>query len=172
MAWLRDSRICWLPVIPKHILHVAKGVSAFNCLYKSQWLLLIKQFYWLMNKWAKVYRLLLSLPPPPPPTHIHLDPIYALSIIHVFFLIFNSRHLWYYLTLYHIYMSFNTFTNWADPDQAALIRAAWSWSPLFAYGNVIRYDPTLLSCQPRVTVASCFVYKVIQWRIIERSLVH
>ena len=30
--------------------------------------------------------------------------------------------------------AFNSFANRADPDQAAL----------FAYGNVIRYDPTLV----------------------------
>ena len=33
----------------------------------------------------------------------------------------------------------NTFANRADPDQAALVRAAWSGSTLFAYGN-LRYD--------------------------------
>ena len=39
---------------------------------------------------------------------------------------------------------FNTFANRADPDQTALVRAAWSGSILFAYGNMIRYDPTLV----------------------------
>ena len=39
---------------------------------------------------------------------------------------------------------FNTFANREDPDQAALVRAAWSGSTLFAYGNMIRYDPTLV----------------------------
>ena len=41
-------------------------------------------------------------------------------------------------------MPFNTFANRADPDQAALIRAALSGSTLFDYGNMIRYDPTLV----------------------------
>ena len=40
-------------------------------------------------------------------------------------------------------MPFDTFANRADPDQAALIRAAQSGSTLFAYGNMIRYNPTL-----------------------------
>ena len=35
------------------------------------------------------------------------------------------------------------FANRADPDQAALVRAACSESTLFDYGN-IRYDPTLV----------------------------
>ena len=47
------------------------------------------------------------------------------------------------LTLYLIEMPFNAFANKADPDQAALVRAAWSGSILFAYGNMIGYDPTL-----------------------------
>ena len=50
------------------------------------------------------------------------------------------------LTFYLI-DSFNTFTNRADPDQAALaklVRAARSGPTLFAYGKMIRYDPTLV----------------------------
>ena len=47
------------------------------------------------------------------------------------------------LTLYLIEKPFDTFASRADPDQAALISAAWSGSTLFAYGN-IRYDPTLV----------------------------
>ena len=39
---------------------------------------------------------------------------------------------------------FNSFANRADPDQAALEWAAWSESTLFAYGNMIKYDPTLV----------------------------
>ena len=39
---------------------------------------------------------------------------------------------------------FNAFSNRADPDQAAFFRAALSGSTLFAYGNMIRYDPTLV----------------------------
>ena len=39
-------------------------------------------------------------------------------------------------------MHFNTFANRADPDQAALVRAALSGPTLFAYGSMIRYDPT------------------------------
>ena len=42
--------------------------------------------------------------------------------------------------------AFDTFVNRADPDQAALVRAAWSGSTLFAYGNMIRYEnPTLVN---------------------------
>ena len=48
------------------------------------------------------------------------------------------------LTLYLIEMPFYTFANRAHPDQAALVRAACSGSTLFAYGNMIRYDPTLV----------------------------
>ena len=45
------------------------------------------------------------------------------------------------LTHYIIETHFNTFTNRADPDQAA-IKAAWSGFTVFAYENIIRYDPT------------------------------
>ena len=48
------------------------------------------------------------------------------------------------LTLDLIEMPFNTFANRADPDQAALVRAVRSGSTLFAHGNMIRYDPTLV----------------------------
>ena len=41
-------------------------------------------------------------------------------------------------TFAHIETHFNTFANRADPDQAALIRAAT------LYGIVIRYYPTLV----------------------------
>ena len=52
----------------------------------------------------------------------------------------QMQYLWY-LTLYLIE---KPFTNRKDPDQAALVRAALSGSALFSYGNIIRYDPTLL----------------------------
>ena len=48
------------------------------------------------------------------------------------------------LTLYLIEMPFNTFANRADPDQAAFVRTALSGFTLFAYGNMIRCDPTLV----------------------------
>ena len=41
------------------------------------------------------------------------------------------------LTLYSIKTPSYTFANRADSDQAALTRAAWSESTLFAYGNRI-----------------------------------
>ena len=41
------------------------------------------------------------------------------------------------LTLYLIKAPFNAFANRADPDQAALVRAAWSAYTLFAYGKMI-----------------------------------
>ena len=47
-----------------------------------------------------------------------------------------------YLTVYLMEMPFGTFANRADPDQAALIyKRVYSF---IAYGNRIRYDPTLL----------------------------
>ena len=45
-----------------------------------------------------------------------------------------------FLTLYLIETPFNTLVNRADPDQAALVSAAWSESTLFANGNMI-YEP-------------------------------
>ena len=42
------------------------------------------------------------------------------------------------LTIYLIETPFNTFANRADPDQADLVRVAWSGSTLLAYGNMIR----------------------------------
>ena len=50
----------------------------------------------------------------------------------------------YPLTLYLKKKPLKSFANRADPDQAALVRAAWSGSTLFAYGNMIRYDPALV----------------------------
>ena len=38
-------------------------------------------------------------------------------------------------TLYLIEAPFRAFANRADSDQAALVRASWSGSTLFAYGN-------------------------------------
>ena len=48
----------------------------------------------------------------------------------------------YLLTLYPIEMPFDAFANRADPDQAALVRAAWSGSTLFAYGKYGIFDPS------------------------------
>ena len=48
------------------------------------------------------------------------------------------------LTFYLMEPPLDTFANKADPNQAALVRAARSESTLFAYGNTIRYDPTLV----------------------------
>ena len=42
------------------------------------------------------------------------------------------------LTLYLIETSFKAFSNRAEQDQAALVRAALSGSSMFAYGNMIR----------------------------------
>ena len=43
-----------------------------------------------------------------------------------------SKHLKSEWTLYLIETPFNTFANRADPDHAALVRAAWPGSTLFA----------------------------------------
>ena len=48
------------------------------------------------------------------------------------------------LTLYLIETPFCTFANRADPDQVALVKAARSRCTQFAYGNMIRFDPTLV----------------------------
>ena len=45
------------------------------------------------------------------------------------------------LTLYLIETPFNTFANRVEPDQTALIRPAFIWSTLFAYGNIISTVP-------------------------------
>ena len=41
-------------------------------------------------------------------------------------------------------MPFNAFPNRADPDQAALVKAASSGPTQLVYGNMIRYDPILV----------------------------
>ena len=41
------------------------------------------------------------------------------------------------LTVYLIETPFNTFANRADYKQAALVRAVWSGSTLFAHGKMI-----------------------------------
>ena len=65
-------------------------------------------------------------------------------------------------TLYLKDMHFKTFANRADPDQAAIIRAAWSVSTIFAYGNMIRYDHTLVDLTSNFFVLSTNV-KVYLW---------
>ena len=50
--------------------------------------------------------------------------------------------------VYLIEMPFITIANRADPDQAA----AWSGSTLVAYGNMIKYDPTLVDLTRNVFV--------------------
>ena len=45
------------------------------------------------------------------------------------------------LKRFYVKTPFNTFANRAEPDQAALVRAAWSGSTLFAYGNMIYLIP-------------------------------
>ena len=49
------------------------------------------------------------------------------------------------LTLYLTQTRFNTFSNRAYLDQAAHERAAWSVPTIFAYGNIMRCDPTLFN---------------------------
>ena len=65
------------------------------------------------------------------------------------------------LTLYLIETPFSIFANRADPDQAALVRAAGSWSAMFAYGNIIRYiDPTFINSGPdNINKFLCSMYK-------------
>ena len=45
---------------------------------------------------------------------------------------------------------FNSSANREDPYQAALVRAALSGSTLFAYENMIRYEPTLVDLTSHV----------------------
>ena len=59
-----------------------------------------------------------------------------------------------YLTLYLIERPFKAFANRADPDQAALVR---SGSTLFAYGNMIRCDPTLVDLTSNFSVLCTYV---------------
>ena len=63
--------------------------------------------------------------------------------------IFKEYHHWVQtvcklFSIYLIETPFDNFANRLDPDQAALTRAAKSGSALFAYGNMIIYDPTLV----------------------------
>ena len=60
--------------------------------------------------------------------HVEVNPLFSFQV----------------LTRYLIETPFNTFANRSDPYQAALVRAAWSGSTLFAYGNMIRYDTSLV----------------------------
>ena len=51
----------------------------------------------------------------------------------------------------------DAFAIRADPDQADLLRAAWSVSTLFAFGNMIRYDPTLVYLTSNFLVQSLLI---------------
>ena len=57
-------------------------------------------------------------------------------------------------------MPFNTFENRADPDQAVLQELPGS--ALFAYGNVIRYNPTLVD----LSLTSNFLILIQKWTFI------
>ena len=64
-----------------------------------------------------------------------------------------------FLTLYPIETPFDAFANRADPDQAALVRAAWSVSTLFAYGNMTwKYDIS----DPTLVVLTRILYSMYQ----------
>ena len=66
------------------------------------------------------------------------------------------------VTLLLLETPFDVFADRADPDQAALTRAAWSGSTMFAYGNMIRYDPTLVELTSNFLVL-CTNVKFILW---------
>ena len=57
-------------------------------------------------------------------------------------------------------MPFDAFAKRADPDQAALIRAAWSGYTLFVYGNMIRYDPSPVD----LTSYIFLLYTLLTWK--------
>ena len=67
------------------------------------------------------------------------------------------------LILYLIETPFDTFANRADPDQE--VRAARLGSTLFAYGYMIRYDPTLVD----LTSKSFVLYTNVKIYIIIHS---
>ena len=52
------------------------------------------------------------------------------------------------------------FVNKVDPDQAALVRAAWSWSTMFAYGDMKCLIIVKWNLYARVTALNSFVNKV------------
>ena len=78
-----------------------------------------------------------------------------------------SKRIKVWLTLYLIETPLTTFANRADPDKAALVRAAWSGPSLFAYGNKITYDPTLVDLTSNVfflcTNVKVHLYNYSQW---------
>ena len=60
-----------------------------------------------------------------------------------------------YITLYLIMLietTFNPFAKRPDPDKKALVRAAWSGSPLYAYGYMIIYDPKVVDLMCKLFV--------------------
>ena len=67
------------------------------------------------------------------------------NIIHIQNLYTIHEIVTLHLTLFHLKAQFSTFTNRADPDQAALGKAGWLGSSLIAYGNMIRYDHALVN---------------------------
>ena len=52
------------------------------------------------------------------------------------------------------------FVNKVDPDQAALVRAAWSWSTMFAYGDMKCLIIVKWNLYARVAALNSFVNKV------------
>ena len=72
------------------------------------------------------------------------------------------------LTLYLIEKLFNAFANRVDPDQAALVRAAWSGSTLFFYGNMIYIYLILLKWTWQVIHLFC----VPTWNFIYMINIH
>ena len=68
------------------------------------------------------------------------------------------------LTVYLIEILFNSFANRADPDQAALVRAAWSGSSLFADRNDIS-DPSDTSGPDKKFLCSVYIIIHSGWSL-------
>ena len=71
-----------------------------------------------------------------------------------------------------LYWVRDAFANRAEPDQAALVRAAWSGSTQFAYENTIRYDPALvdLTCYVFGLCTNVTVYLMDYSKWVELSM--
>ena len=52
------------------------------------------------------------------------------------------------------------FVNKVDPDQAALVRAAWSWSTMLAYGDMKCLIIHKWNLYARVAALNFFVHKM------------
>ena len=127
---LRDNR-SWKPIL---VFSLSGPLRQYGQFYRNYIIMVIFLYILCKIPWSPKMTMLY-------PNLCYNEVYYKRTVLYA---IRDLSHCWV-STLYLIETPFNTFANKADPDQAALVRAAWSGSTLVClWKNIIRYDPTLV----------------------------